>query len=105
MTPLDLAYYQRNALACILAQAINAMDEPRRAGVGHDPSQPPEWQTTVILELPTGQVSFHIHERERHLFERLPKYPGHWDGHTDSEKWLRLLAHLNIKDPARFVPG
>ena len=41
----------------------------------------PDWPV-IYLELPTGQVSWH-----------LPMYPGTWDGHDTKEKYARCRAY------------
>lgn len=96
MSNMDKVYYERNALACLLAGCVNAIGGGigLKAGMGKDPAQPEEWQNVVYIDLPTGQISFHIHERERHLFDDLPWYGGKWDGHTDTEKWERVTRQL-----------
>lgn len=47
------------------------------AGVRIDPTEP-EWPV-VYIELPTGQVSWHM-----------PQHPETWDGHDTAEKYRRL---------------
>lgn len=51
------------------------------AGVRIDPAEP-EWPT-VYIELPTGQVSWHM-----------PQHPEMWDGHDTAEKYRRLRAFV-----------
>jgi hypothetical protein len=52
----------------------------------------PEWHGCVYIDLPTGQVSWHYHDREAYLFENLPPYEGEWDGHDTPEKYRRVEA-------------
>lgn len=47
------------------------------AGIRIDP-QEPEWPV-VFIELPTGQVSWHV-----------PQHEVVWDGHTTEEKYQRI---------------
>jgi hypothetical protein len=57
-----------------------------KCGFRFDPSEP-EWPVAFI-ELPTGQVSWHI--------------KGHdvpWDGHTTDEKWARVHAWTEANPP------
>lgn len=49
-------------------------------GVRIDPENP-EW-AVVFIELPTGQVSWH-----------LPQHIHPWDGHTTAEKFQRIAAY------------
>lgn len=48
------------------------------------------WDNCVYIDTPAGQMSWHYHDREAHLFESLPEYKGTWDGHSTQEKYLRL---------------
>jgi hypothetical protein len=88
----DSAYTERNRLVhalCSIAQLLGwrcgmRVDE----GEGRDPA----WQTVVMIDLPTGQVSWHIHESEVAAFKDLPSYSGPWDGHSTEEKYRRLKA-------------
>ena len=50
------------------------------------------WRNIVCIHLPTGQVTWHIHESELHLFDHLYMQAGHWDGHGTPEKYRRLNA-------------
>lgn len=52
-----------------------------RAGVKNDPEQP-EWPV-VYIDLPTGQVSWHM-----------PEYAGPWDGHSTKMKYDRIRAYV-----------
>jgi len=49
-----------------------------------------EWRYIVCVHLPTGQATWHIHERELPWFSHLPMLANHWDGHTTEEKYARL---------------
>lgn len=80
------AYEDRNLLA-ILAASLLA-DDGCNVGWGVDDNEP-DWPV-LYIDLPTGQISYHI---PRELYERLPnrpEYSGAWDGHTDDEKRERL---------------
>lgn len=57
-----------------LAQRLNY-----KVGIRFD-SQEPEWPI-VFIELPTGQVSWHM-----------PQHPIVWDGHSTEEKYARCRA-------------
>jgi hypothetical protein len=52
-----------------------------KAGIGFDPAEP-EWPV-VYIELPTGQVSWHM-----------PAHPVPYDGHSTPEKYERVRAYL-----------
>lgn len=58
-----------------------ALDCGYAAGIRLDPAEP-EWPV-VYIELPTGQVSWHM-----------PRYANDFDGHTTDEKYARIRAYL-----------
>lgn len=79
------AYFQRDLLASVLSlhyPAFLAVDSDKT--VLH--------RTIVYVELPTGQVSWHIPNSQVHLFRHLDwkKKGRHWDGHTTKEKHQRI---------------
>ena len=50
-----------------------------------------EWRWIVFIDLPTGQASWHIHDRELPWFKHLTRSCSKsWDGHTTEEKYQRL---------------
>lgn len=49
-----------------------------------------DWHGCVRIELPTGQVSWHYHDSQAHLFEWLPEGEMEWDGHDTPEKYRRV---------------
>lgn len=87
-------YRERAALAVALVRV--ALDAGCRAGIrGHEPEDA-EWdtdyQTVLLIDLPTGQVSWHLHVSDLDLVHGLPAYSGNWDGHSTIEKIARLQA-------------
>lgn len=50
----------------------------------------PAWRNIVFIQLPTGQLSWHMHADHMHLFGHLLHGPNEWDGHTTVEKYERL---------------
>jgi hypothetical protein len=81
----DEAYAERNLLVRFLASLYSA-------GVTRTdiPGWDSEWHGCVYIDTPVGQLSWHFHDREAHLFADLPPYAGGWDGHTTQEKYERL---------------
>lgn len=62
--------------------------------IGRTDPGAPDWPV-LIVETPTGQMSWHIAERDLDLFGHVqPTGPEHrgWDGHTTEEKYERLRA-------------
>lgn len=101
-TGLEVAYGERNRcvyLIVLLAQALGL-----RVGMGRhiDKEDVPwddEWRNVVYVDLPSGQVSWHIHDSEMTWgFDALPKYPDPWDGHTTSLKYRRLRMPEPLPD-------
>ena len=88
----DGAYRERNQVVAALARLLLSLGH--NVGLGqHDPADQAwedDWRNIVYMELPNGQVSWHIHDSELGLFEGLPPYDRAWDGHTTEEKHRRL---------------
>lgn len=84
---MDEAYAERNQLVAALSKLFPA-GQKKTAIEGWDEA----WHNCVYIDLPTGQVSWHIHDREMAQFEHLPPYVGEWDGHDTPEKYRRLSA-------------
>lgn len=72
-------YDSRNLL--VMAAVATALAEDIVAGYRIDPSEP-DWPVAYI-ELPTGQVSWHIEQHKKS-----------WDGHDTAEKYRRVAAYL-----------
>lgn len=91
----DLAYMERNKMVCALSKLF-----PSWLG-RHDEADAlwgKEWLNIVYIQLPTGQVSWHIHEDLLPIFAHLEvDLSKKWDGHTTDEKYERLLS-INEKN-------
>jgi hypothetical protein len=99
---IDGAYAERNK--CIAAIAHLARARGWSVGLGEHQDEPgkawdSEWRTVVFIDLPSGQVSWHIHDSQRPLFAGLSVYAParergddapQWDGHSTEEKYARL---------------
>lgn len=82
----DAVYRERDQLVAALSKlypAHFAIDEV---------IEEQEWRYVICIHLPTGQVTWHIHESELSLFRHLEDEdrPQHWDGHSTEEKYRRL---------------
>ena len=83
---VDAVYAERNRLVAALAHLFS-----NAAWRGLDP-EAPGW-TVVYIELPGGQVSWHIPDAEMEQFPALAlRDPSNWDGHDTPEKYRRLAA-------------
>ncbi|MFI7510667.1 hypothetical protein ACIBSS_28000 [Micromonospora aurantiaca] len=78
---ITTAYEQRNALIWTALALAHEAGVP--AGVGHDLTDP--HPVVVYLELPAGQVSWH-----------LPAHPTGWDGHSTTAKYARAQAFVDL---------
>jgi hypothetical protein len=61
------------------------------AGIGLDKDGEPGWQHVVYIELPGGQISFHVPDSELSFFKHLTEFALPWDGHDTVEKFYRVL--------------
>lgn len=83
----DAAYEERNRVVAALARLFPA--GLKRTNI---PGWDEEWHGCVYIDTPAGQLSWHFHDSQAHLFSGLPSYGGEWDGHDTSEKYRRLAA-------------
>jgi hypothetical protein len=77
-------YSERAALVAFLAKIYPAW-------IAYNDKDEPDW-AVVYLETPQGQLSWHIAEGDRHLFNGIVEVfdPPAWDGHATEEKYRRL---------------
>lgn len=84
----DAVYTERAHLVASLTKLFPASVEQH---VGEDWDD--DWRNVCIIDLPTGQASWHIALKDLHLFAHVPRDAGRsWDGHTVEEKYRRLDA-------------
>jgi len=86
----DGAYLERNRCVALIARM--ALASGWRAGIARTAIDgwSDDWHGCVYVDLPTGQVSWHYHDSQAHLFADLPAYTGAWDGHDTPEKYRRV---------------
>lgn len=94
----DGAYRERDMCVAFIANSAKVLG--CRVGLGQhdqlDADWGEDWRTIVFVDLPTGQVSWHIHDSERVWFASLRGYDGEWDGHDTEEKYRRVLAAAGV---------
>lgn len=79
----DAVYRERAHLVALLATLYPSTIGP------HDPNWP-EW-SVVIIDLPTGQASWHVAPTDLDLFRHVtPSVKNTWDGHSTDEKYERI---------------
>ena len=94
----DGAYRERDACVALIAKLAASMGW--RVGMArHEGEWEDDWRWIVYIDLPTGQVSWHIHDSEREWFD-FPEYPAKWDGHSMYEKYDRMAA-ARLPEPGR----
>ncbi len=94
-TTIDLAYEERNRLVVVLAKLYPASIELDPAVESPESSV---WAYVVIIDFPTGQISYHIRRSDLKMFSFLRQNAGRvWDGHTTDEKYRRIES-LKPKD-------
>jgi hypothetical protein len=100
----DQAYSERNQCVALIAKLAAA--QGYAVGLGkHDPKDynwEDDWRNIVYIDLPTGQISWHIHDSELEFFDGLPAYKQAWDGHSTDEKHRRMQAYA-IYAPCKVV--
>lgn len=84
------ALYQERAQV-VIAFARSAMALGLKVGFALDPAEGPEWPV-LFVDLPTGQVSWHLTAQQRATVPDIGEYDGEWDGHSTDEKYARLAA-------------
>jgi hypothetical protein len=88
----DQAYSERNR--CVAALALMAKGNGWPVGLARHPEAEvweDDWRNIVWINLPSGQVTWHLHDSELPLFDFLTLDPSfEWDGHTTEEKYRRL---------------
>jgi hypothetical protein len=90
MEQRDAAYAERNQCVALIARLVMKMGG--FAGVTKTAIEgwEPEWHNCIYINLPTGQVSWHFHDREAHFFTGIPRINTIWDGHDTPEKYRRV---------------
>ncbi|MDX9835285.1 MAG: hypothetical protein RBT36_08755 [Desulfobulbus sp.] len=81
---LDDAYFDRNQAVMALARLAQQLGY--KVGLRVDPGEP-DWPV-LMIELPTGQVGYHLPKAE--VLGEWPSYDQEWDGHTLEEKRGRI---------------
>lgn len=89
---VDSAYTQR-----MLVVRLLALKSGSRYGVGKDNNShwDDEWRNVIYIDLPEGQVSWHIAPHDLHIFKDFPKYDGDWDGKFNGRDEKFILSICN----------
>lgn len=94
---LNQAYTERNILAAICARLAAKIGY--RAGVRKDLDSgfDEEWQNIIAIELPAGQISYHIAPDDLEVLKGLPNTTVEWDG-TFNSKDVNFPYKIVAKD-------
>lgn len=89
------AYRERNIVVAILSRSFPSyLSEHAEDESGWD--QRKGW--VVYIELPTGQVSWHVERDELAWFSHLAVADrSPWDGHNEELKWTRVSEYMKRK--------
>src|SRR5579859_7928922 len=82
---LDAVYSERNQCVALIARMALQIGYP--VGLRTSSDFEPGWQKCIMMDLPTGQVSWHIKDSELGLLAGVPEYTEEWDGHDTEEKY------------------
>ena len=91
------AYEERNRLVAVLTYIWPSHLVLAESGSG-------DWDT-VCVHSPEGQMTWHIPDRDMHLFQHLGYAASHWDGHTTPLKYDRLILAASAFSDARQKNG
>jgi hypothetical protein len=96
------AYTERNMCVALLAQYAQWFGHHVGIKEHQGEAWDDEWRNVLFIDLPTGQVSWHLKKSELVNFPGIGTYEGQWDGHDTEEKYKRVekLIHLG-KDPSQ----
>jgi hypothetical protein len=87
---IDSVYNERNRCVAALARCARVFGYDVAVTKTNIPGWDAEWHNCVYINLPTGQVSWHYHDRDAVLFEGIETKETEWDGHDTHEKYNRL---------------
>ena len=83
----NTAYDERNRLVALVSSLFPS-------SLSRHPVEDKEWEADwrwiVVVQFPTGQASWHIHDSHLVLFAHLERRDQKWDGHTSQEKYERI---------------
>jgi hypothetical protein len=100
----DAAYLERNQCVALIARMAVAMGLPVAVTKTAIEGWSEDWHGCIFIGLPTGQVSWHFHDSQAHLFEALPHREQVWDGHDTPEKYRRVAGAFRPAPSAAQKP-
>lgn len=89
------AFDERNQLVALLSKLYPS-------ALSKDFSGAYSLEDAVYIQLPTGQVSWHLTPSQLPLFEHLHTEEMAWDGHSHEEKWQRVHS-VSVNKPLKHI--
>jgi hypothetical protein len=83
----NAAFAERNMLVAALSKVF-----PAGLDRHEDDGRTVFLRDVAYIDLPTGQVSWHLLPSQLPWFDHLSQYKGEWDGHDGQEKYRRLSS-------------
>lgn len=94
----NLAYWERNMLALLAAQALNvAREEDSNGWYEHEGDGFEGWSRVISLE--DGKITFHV--PDSFDLGDLPRIEPNWDGHSTFEKWENVRQLCGIAQTSK----
>lgn len=89
---LDRVYSERNKCVALIAQLAKMLGMNCGIKIHQGENWEEDWRHIFFLDLPSGQVSWHLHDSELENFPTLRPYTEAWDEHDTNEKYRRVIA-------------
>ena len=97
---LDEVYAERNLCVALIASYAQWFGHTVGIKQHEGEEWEDEWRNVLFVDLPTGQVSWHLHDNELGNFPDILGYAKSWDGHTTEEKYERIKKYIHLgKEP------
>lgn len=89
---VEKVYAERDKVLVLLAKMAQEQGIP--VGIAIDEDMPDVWKYVVVINLPTGQVSWHILEEELEWFTFLDNHDMDWEDPAYEEKYKRVFKYV-----------
>ncbi len=89
------AYAERNMCVALIARLAEMLGYKVGMKQHEGEEWEDEWRHVIFIDLPTGQLSWHLHDSELENFPGIVPYLKEWDKHTTEEKYQRIAAFIH----------
>lgn len=96
---LNNVYAERNMCVALIYHMARKLGY--NYGIRRSSDFEPNWENCAMIDLPTGQVSWHFQKSEEDWLaegDTLRAYAGDWDGHDTNTKYQRVLRYGHAID-------